>query len=84
LYVTDAAVQAMKEQASGHLANISSVAGRKSGPFRGTYSGSKFAVNAISEALRVELLEYNIRVTVVEPGAVATELPDHITDEEAR
>jgi NADP-dependent 3-hydroxy acid dehydrogenase YdfG len=84
LYVTDAAVQAMKEQGSGHLINISSVAGRKSGPFRGAYSGSKFAVNAISEALRVELLEYNIRVTTVEPGAVATELPDHITDEEAR
>src|SRR3954451_536001 len=70
----------MKEQGSGHLVNISSVAGRKSG----AYSGSKFAVNAISEALRVELLEDNIRVTVVEPGAVTTELPDHITDEEAR
>jgi NAD(P)-dependent dehydrogenase (short-subunit alcohol dehydrogenase family) len=57
---------------------------RKSGPFRGAYSGTKFAVNAISEALRVELLEDNIRVTMIEPGAVDTELPDHITDEEAR
>ncbi len=84
LYVTDAAVQVMKEQGSGHLVNISSVAGRKSGPFRGAYSGTKFAVNAISEALRVELLEDNIRVTVVEPGAVETELASHITDEEAR
>jgi NADP-dependent 3-hydroxy acid dehydrogenase YdfG len=84
LYVTDAAVQVMKEQGSGHLINISSVAGRKSGPFRGAYSGSKFAVNAISEALRVELLEDNIRVTVVEPGAVETELAGHITDEEAK
>ena len=52
LYVTDAAVQVMKEQGSGHLVNISSVAGRKSGPLRGAYSGTKFAVNAISEALR--------------------------------
>lgn len=84
LYVTDAAVQVMKEQGSGHLVNISSVAGRKSGLFRGAYSGTKFAVNAISEALRVELLEDNIRVTVVEPGAVETELAGHITDEEAK
>ena len=84
LYVTDAAVQVMKEQGSGHLINISSVAGRKSGPFRGAYSGTKFAVNAISEALRVELLEDHIRVTMIEPGAVETELPDHITDEEAK
>ena len=84
LYVTDAAVQVMKEQGSGHLVNISSVAGRKSGPFRGAYSGTKFAVNAISEALRVELLDDNVRVTVVEPGAVETELAGHITDEEAR
>ena len=84
LYVTDAAVQVMKEQGSGHLINISSVAGRKSGPFRGAYSGTKFAVNAISEALRVELLEDHIRVNMIEPGAVKTELPDHITDEEAK
>jgi NADP-dependent 3-hydroxy acid dehydrogenase YdfG len=84
LYVTDAAVQVMKEQGSGHLVNVSSVAGRKSGPLRGAYSGSKFAVNAISEALRVELLEDNIRVTMIEPGAVETELADHITDEEAQ
>ena len=41
-------------------------------------------MNGISEALRQELLEHNIRVTMVEPGAVETELPDHITDEEAR
>jgi NADP-dependent 3-hydroxy acid dehydrogenase YdfG len=84
LYVTDAAVQVMKEQGSGHLINISSVAGRKSGPFQGAYSGTKFAVNAISEALRVELLEDHIWVTMIEPGAVETELPDHITDEEAK
>jgi NADP-dependent 3-hydroxy acid dehydrogenase YdfG len=46
LYVTDAAVQVMKEQGSGHLVNTSSVARRKSGPLRGDYSGTKFAVNA--------------------------------------
>jgi len=84
LYATDAAIAVMKEQQSGHIVNISSVAGRKSGPLRGAYSGTKFAVNAISEALRQELQEDNIRITMIEPGAVATELTNHITDEEAK
>jgi len=84
LYATDAAIAVMKEQQSGHIVNISSVAGRKSGPLRGAYSGTKFAVNAISEALRQELQEDSIRITVIEPGAVTTELTDHITDEEAK
>ena len=84
LYATDAAIEVMKEQGSGHLVNISSLAVRGTRPALGVYSGTKFAVNAISEALRQELLERNIRVTIVEPGAVETELPDHITDEEAR
>ncbi len=84
LYVTDAAIQVMKEQGSGHLVNISSLASRGTRPALGVYSGTKTAVNAISEALRQELQGNNIRVTIIEPGAVATELPDHITDEEAR
>ena len=84
LYVTDATIEVMKEQGSGHIVNISSVAGRRSGPMTGVYSGSKYAVNAVSEALRGELAEDGIRVTIVEPGAVATELPDHISDEEAQ
>jgi NADP-dependent 3-hydroxy acid dehydrogenase YdfG len=82
LYTTDAAIQVMKEQGAGHLVNVSSVAGRKSGLFRGAYSGTKLAVNAISKALWVELLEDNIRVAMVEPSAVETELADPITDEE--
>ena len=85
LYATDAAIGYMKEQGAGHLVNISSVAGRKvTRDSSGVYAGTKFAVNAISEGLRQELLQDNIRVTIVEPGAVATELPDHITDEDAR
>jgi NADP-dependent 3-hydroxy acid dehydrogenase YdfG len=84
LYATDAAVEAMKRQGSGHIVNVSSVAGRKTRPTGGVYSGTKFAVNAISEAMRQELLEDGIRITIVEPGAVATELTDHITDEEVR
>jgi NADP-dependent 3-hydroxy acid dehydrogenase YdfG len=85
LYATNAAIDVMKEQGSGHLVNISSVAGRKvTRDSSGIYAGSKHAVGAISEGLRQELLEDNIRVTVVEPGAVETELTDHITDEDAR
>jgi len=84
LYATDAAIEAMKRQGGGHIVNVSSVAGRKTRPTVGVYSGTKFAVNAVSEALRQEVLEDGIRVTVVEPGAVATELTDHITDEEVR
>jgi len=83
LYATDAAVQVMKRQGSGHLVNISSVAGRKVRETGGVYSGTKWAVNAISEALRMELLGEGIRVTIVEPGAVQTELTEHITDEDA-
>jgi NADP-dependent 3-hydroxy acid dehydrogenase YdfG len=85
LYATDAAIGHMKEQGAGHLVNISSVAGRKvTRDSSGVYAGSKHAVGAISEGLRQELLEDNIRVTVVEPGAVETELTDHITDEDAK
>ena len=84
LYATEAAIEVMKEQGSGHLVNISSLAGRSSRAMLGVYSGTKFAVNAISEALRQELQEDSIRVTMVEPGAVETELPEHISDEEAQ
>ncbi len=85
LYTTDAAIETMKKQGGGHLVNVSSVAGRKvTRDSSGVYAGSKFAVGAISEGLRQELLEDNIRVTIVEPGAVETELADHITDEDAR
>jgi NADP-dependent 3-hydroxy acid dehydrogenase YdfG len=85
LYATDAAIETMKRQGGGHLVNVSSVAGRKvTRDPSGVYAGSKFAVGAISEGLRQELLEDSIRVTIVEPGAVATELTDHISDEDAR
>jgi NADP-dependent 3-hydroxy acid dehydrogenase YdfG len=49
-----------------------------------TACGTKFVGYAISKALRQELVKDNVRVMVIEPGAVETELPDHITDEEAR
>ena len=85
LYATDAAIEVMKRQGGGHLVNVSSLAGRKvTRDSSGVYAGSKHAVHAISEGLRQELLQDNIRVTIVAPGAVDTELPDHISDEDAR
>jgi NADP-dependent 3-hydroxy acid dehydrogenase YdfG len=85
LYTTDAAIEVMRRQQGGHIVNISSLAGRKvTRETSGVYAGTKHAVGAISEGLRMELLEDNIRVTVIEPGAVETELPTHITDEEAK
>jgi NADP-dependent 3-hydroxy acid dehydrogenase YdfG len=85
LYATDAAIEAMKRQGGGHIVNVSSLAGRKvTRESSGVYAGSKHAVHAISEGLRQELLEDNIRVTTVAPGAVETELPYHITDEDVR
>lgn len=82
LYTTAAAIPHLK-QTTGQIVNISSVAGRKARERGGVYSATKWGVNAISEALRLELLEEHIRVIVIEPGTTATELADHITDPEA-
>ena len=62
----------------GDLVNISSVAGRTSRPGNAVYAATKWGMNGWSEALRQEL-QPGVRVTVIEPGAVATELTDHIT-----
>lgn len=72
----------MVEKKRGHIINISSVAGRKLFPGGSVYCATKFAVRAFSEGLRSELAADNIRVTAIEPGAVATELTDTITDED--
>jgi NADP-dependent 3-hydroxy acid dehydrogenase YdfG len=64
----------------GDLVNISSVAGRTARAGNGVYAATKWAINGWSESLRKELLP-DIRVTLIEPGAVATELPQHITHE---
>jgi NADP-dependent 3-hydroxy acid dehydrogenase YdfG len=80
LYGIAAALPHMKAQKSGHIINVSSVAGHKVGPGGAVYSATKHAVRALSEGLRQEVKPYNIRTTIISPGAVATELPDTITD----
>jgi NADP-dependent 3-hydroxy acid dehydrogenase YdfG len=84
MYTTHAVLPTMKEQHGGHIVNISSVAGRIASAGSGVYNVTKWGVVAFSEALRQEVYKDNIRITVIEPGAVATELVDNITDEEAK
>lgn len=80
LYGIAASLPYMKEQRSGHIINVSSVAGHKIRPGGTVYAATKHAVRVISEGLRMEVKPYNIRTTVISPGAVATELPESVTD----
>ena len=82
LYCTAAVIPYMREKKSGHIVNISSVAGRIVFPSGSVYCATKHAVTAFSEGIRQELsVRSNIRVTCIEPGVVATELTNTITDE---
>jgi NADP-dependent 3-hydroxy acid dehydrogenase YdfG len=80
LYGIAAALPHMQRQKAGHIINVSSVAGHKVTPAGTVYCATKHAVRVISEGLRQEVKPYNIRTTIISPGAVATELPSHITD----
>src|SRR3954449_9004479 len=77
MYCTHAALPIMQEQGSGHIVNVSSVAGRVARVGSGVYNATKWGVGAFSESLRQEVAERNIRVTLIEPGAVSTELVGH-------
>jgi NADP-dependent 3-hydroxy acid dehydrogenase YdfG len=80
LYGIAAVLPHMTSRKSGHVINVSSVAGHLVRPGTAVYSATKHAVRVISEGLRQEVKPYNIRTTVISPGAVATELPDSITE----
>ena len=75
---TQAALAGMKTRRDGHIVNVSSTAGRIANPNAAAYSATKFGVVAFSEALRREVYADNIRVSIIEPGIVQTELRDHI------
>jgi clavulanate-9-aldehyde reductase len=77
LYCTHAALPLMAKQGSGHIVNVSSVAGRVARQGSGVYNLTKFGVGAFSESLRQEGVALGVRVTLVEPGAVETELVGH-------
>jgi NADP-dependent 3-hydroxy acid dehydrogenase YdfG len=82
LYGIAAALPHMQRRKAGHIINVSSVAGHKVGPTFAVYSATKHAVRTLTEGLRQEVKTYNIRTTIISPGAVATELLNGISDPE--
>jgi len=80
LYGIAAVLPTMQQQRSGHIINVSSVAGHKVRPGSTVYSATKTAVRVLSEGLRQEVKPYNIRTTVISPGAVDTELSASVTE----
>ena len=68
----------MRAQSSGHIINVSSVAGKRGLPLSGIYSATKFALNGISESLRIELRGSGIDVSIINPAATQTEFLDSV------
>lgn len=81
LETTKAVLPAMRARRSGYVVNMGSIAGRIAYPFGGAYCSSKFAVEAISDALRLELEPFGIRVVLIEPGAIRTRFNDRVERE---
>lgn len=73
LYVSRVIMPWMIEQKHGHIINLSSIAGKEAYPKGNVYCSTKFAVDAISKSMRIDLLEHGIKVTSINPGAVDTE-----------
>lgn len=74
----------MKEQKSGQIITMASVAAYKVFPASAVYSATKYAVRALTEGLRQEVKPYNIRTMTISPGAVKTELLEHISDKDVQ
>jgi NADP-dependent 3-hydroxy acid dehydrogenase YdfG len=83
MFVAHAALPHLLDR-KGALVQISSVAGRVARAGSGAYNATKWGINAFAESLRQEVTDRGVRVVVIEPGAVTTELRDHITDQEAK
>ncbi|MFK3976666.1 SDR family oxidoreductase [Shewanella vesiculosa] len=84
LYGIAAALPPMIEQKAGHIINTASVAAHLIFPASSVYSATKFAVRALTDGLRQEVTPHNIRTTLISPGAVKTELLEHISDKEVQ
>ena len=78
LFAMQLVVPIMREQGSGHIINISSVAGKRGLPLSGIYSATKFALDAITQALRLELKDSGIDVSIINPAATDTSFADNI------
>lgn len=84
LYGIAAVLPSMRERKEGHIINVSSIAGHLVFPAGSVYSGTKFAVRAITEGLRIEEASNNIRTTIISPGTITTELLEAISDPELK
>jgi NADP-dependent 3-hydroxy acid dehydrogenase YdfG len=73
MYVTKAVLPYMIERKKGHIINLGSVAGKEVYQFGNGYCASKFAVDALSKSMRIDLLQHRIKVTAIHPGAAETE-----------
>jgi NADP-dependent 3-hydroxy acid dehydrogenase YdfG len=84
LYGIAAALPVFKKQGFGHFVNTASTAAHKTVPNQSVYSGTKYAVRAISEGLRQEVAEEKLRVTLISPGFTRTNFADHVTNKEVK
>ena len=84
LYGIAAVLPSMRERKERHIINVSSIAGHLVFHASAVYSGTKFAVRAITEGLRKEEAPNNIRTTIISPGTISTELLESISDEELK
>ena len=73
MYVTKAVIPFMLKNKSGHIINVGSIAGKEVYPKGSVYCSSKFAVDAFTQGLRIDLLKYGIKVSAINPGLVETE-----------
>jgi short-subunit dehydrogenase len=78
LIASQLAIPIMRAQGGGHIINVSSVVGKRAFPLSGIYCATKFALNGISESLRIELKGSNIDVSIINPAATQTEFGDHV------
>ena len=76
LRMIQAVAPQMRKQGAGRIINISSIAGKLSTPANGAYSATKFALEALSDALRQELMPFGVQVVLIEPGAIKTQFGD--------
>ncbi len=78
------AIPIMRSQGGGHIINVSSVAGKRGLPLSGIYCATKFALNGISDSLRVELKDSGIDVSLINPAATQTEFGEHVRRDDVK